>query len=155
MLFLKRDIRSRIDLLLPDLKTKPQDKLRKVDFEFRDRKFDVGDRVAGRFYRAANTRWKFDTIVNQDGVFHYIIDVQGILVRQHVDQIRLVGDQVLENIIPIIHQRFPSAEVRENNTNVQHAETTETPKVLNKKLGSSTVPEVPSTNGSRCVTVFS
>ncbi|GFU05689.1 transposon Tf2-9 polyprotein [Trichonephila clavipes] len=40
---LKRDIRTRIDLLLPELKTKIQDKLRRDNFEFRDRKFDVGD----------------------------------------------------------------------------------------------------------------
>ncbi|GFY13231.1 uncharacterized protein K02A2.6 [Trichonephila clavipes] len=85
MLFLKRDIRTRIDLLLPELKTKIQDKLQRDNFEFRDRKFDVGDRVAVRVYRAANTRWKFGTIVNQDGVLHYIIDVQGTLVRRHVD----------------------------------------------------------------------
>ncbi|GFT82218.1 transposon Tf2-6 polyprotein [Trichonephila clavipes] len=69
----------------------PRDKLRRDNFEFRDRKFDVGDRVAVRVYRAANTRWKFGTIVNQDGVLHYIIDVQGTLVRRHVDQIRPVG----------------------------------------------------------------
>ncbi|GFV13392.1 transposon Tf2-6 polyprotein [Trichonephila clavipes] len=68
--------------------------------KYEDRKFDVGDRVAVRVYRAANTRWKFGTIVNQDGVLHYIIDVQGTLVRRHVDQIRPVGDKVQENIIP-------------------------------------------------------
>ncbi|GFV09995.1 uncharacterized protein K02A2.6 [Trichonephila clavipes] len=39
------------------------DELRRDNFEFRDRKFDVGDRVAVRVYRAANTRWKFGTIV--------------------------------------------------------------------------------------------
>ncbi|GFU68692.1 transposon Tf2-6 polyprotein [Trichonephila clavipes] len=61
----------------------PRDKLRRDNFEFRDRKFDVGDRVAVRVYRAA-TRC-------QDGVLHYIIDVQGTLVRRHVDQIRPVG----------------------------------------------------------------
>ncbi|GFQ69300.1 transposon Tf2-9 polyprotein [Trichonephila clavata] len=147
MLFLKRDIRTRIDLLLPELKTKIQDKLRRDNFEFRDRKFDVGDRVAVRVYRAANTRWKFGTIVNQDGVLHYIIDVQGTLVRRHVDQIRSVGDQVQENIIPIIHQRFPSAEVRENNSDIQHAETAEDiSKDPNKELGSSSVQGVPSTD---------
>ncbi|GFQ89717.1 uncharacterized protein K02A2.6 [Trichonephila clavata] len=109
-------------------------------------KFDVGDRVAVRVYRAANTRWKFGTIVNQDGVLHYIIDVQGTLVRRHVDQIRSVGDQVQENIIPIIHQRFPSAEVRENNSDIHHAETVEDiSKDPNKELGSSSVQGVPST----------
>ncbi|GFX14565.1 transposon Tf2-6 polyprotein [Trichonephila clavipes] len=49
--------------------------------KYEDRKFDVGDRVAVRVYRAAYTRWKFGTIVNQDGVLHYIIDVQGTLQR--------------------------------------------------------------------------
>ncbi|GFV46538.1 uncharacterized protein K02A2.6 [Trichonephila clavipes] len=141
------DIRTRIDLLLPELKTKIQDKLRRDNFEFRDRKFDVGDRVAVRVYRAANTRWKFGTIVNQDGVLHYIIDVQGTLVRRHVDQIRPVGDKVQENIIPLMHQRFPSSEVRENNSNIQHAETAEDiSKDLNKELGSSSVQGVPSTD---------
>ncbi|GFQ67143.1 uncharacterized protein K02A2.6 [Trichonephila clavata] len=142
MLFLKRDIRTRIDILLPELKTNIQNK-----FEFRDRKFDVGDRVAARVYRAANTRWKFGTIVNQDGVLHYIIVVQGTLVRRHVDQIRPVGDKVQENISPINHQRFPSAEVRENNSNIQLAETAEDiSKDLNKELSSSSVQGVPSTD---------
>ncbi|GFT56783.1 uncharacterized protein K02A2.6 [Trichonephila clavipes] len=122
-------------------------KLRRDNFEFRDRKFDVGDRVAVRVYRAANTRWKFGTIVNQDGVLHYIIDVQGTLVRRHVDQIRPVGDRVQENIIPLMHQRFPSSEVRENNSNIQHAETAEDiSKDRNKELGSSSVQGVPSTD---------
>ncbi|GFQ75858.1 transposon Tf2-9 polyprotein [Trichonephila clavata] len=89
ILFLKRDIRTRIDLLLPELKTKIQDKLRRDNFEFRDRKFDAGDRVA---------------------------------------------------------QRFPSAEVRENNSGIQHAETAEDiSKDPNKELGSSSVQRVPST----------
>ncbi|GFU88099.1 uncharacterized protein K02A2.6 [Trichonephila clavipes] len=113
----------------------------------KNRKFDVGDRVAVRVYRAANTRWKFGTIVNQDGVLHYIIDVQGTLVRRHVDQIHPVGDKVQENIIPLMHQRFPSSEVRENNSNIQHAETAEDiSKDLNKELGSSSVQGVPSTD---------
>ncbi|GFW19290.1 uncharacterized protein K02A2.6 [Trichonephila clavipes] len=141
------DIRTRIDLLLPEWKTKIPDKLRRDNFEFRDRKFDVGDRVAVRVYRAANTRWKFGTIVNQDGVLHYIIDVQGTLVRRHVDQIRPVGDKVQGNIIPLMHQRFPSSEVRENKSNIQHAETAEDiSKDLNKELGSSSVQGVPSTD---------
>ncbi|GFW40513.1 hypothetical protein TNCV_2834211 [Trichonephila clavipes] len=50
---------------------------------------------------------------------------KGTLVRPHVDQIRPVGDKVQENIIPLMHQRFPSSEVRENNSNIQHAETAE------------------------------
>ncbi|GFR06286.1 uncharacterized protein K02A2.6 [Trichonephila clavata] len=82
-----------------------------------------------------------------DGVLHYIIDVQGTLVRRRVDQIRLVGDQVQGTIIPIIHQRFPSAGVRENNSDIQHAETAEDiSKYPNKELDSSSVEGVPSTD---------
>ncbi|GFR19228.1 transposon Tf2-9 polyprotein [Trichonephila clavata] len=89
----------------------------------------------------------FGTIVNQDGVLHSFIDVQGTLVRRHVDQIRPVGDQVQENIIPIIHQRFPSAEVRESNSDIQHAETAkDISKDPNNELGSSSVQGVPSTD---------
>ncbi|GFY08254.1 uncharacterized protein K02A2.6 [Trichonephila clavipes] len=140
-------IQQKLSTFLMQYRKAPNDKLRRDNFEFRDRKFDVGDRVAVRVYRAANTRWKFGTIVNQDGVLHYIIDVQGTLVRRHVDQIRPVGDKVQENIIPLMHQRFPSSEVRENNSNIQHAETAEDiSKDRNKELGSSSVQGVPSTD---------
>ncbi|GFY59937.1 transposon Tf2-9 polyprotein [Trichonephila inaurata madagascariensis] len=73
MLFPKRDIRTRIDL--PDMKTKIQDRIRKDKFEFRDRKFDVRDRMVVRVYRAANTKWKFGTIVNQDGAYSTILSM--------------------------------------------------------------------------------
>ncbi|GFU95935.1 uncharacterized protein K02A2.6 [Trichonephila clavipes] len=140
-------IQQKLSTFLMQYRKAPNDKLRRDNFEFRDRKFDVGDRVAVRVYRAANTRWKFGTIVNQDGVLHYIIDVQGTLVRRHVDQIRPVGDKVQENIIPLMHQRFPSSEVREKNSNIQHAETAEDiSEDLNKELGSSSVQGVPSTD---------
>ncbi|GFU29188.1 uncharacterized protein K02A2.6 [Trichonephila clavipes] len=110
-------IQQKLSTFLMQYRKAPNDKLLRDNFEFRDRKFDVGDRVAVRVYRAANTRWKFGTIVNQDGVLHYIIDVQGTLVRRHVDQIR------------------------------PHAETAEDiSKDLNKELGSSSVQGVPSTD---------
>ncbi|GFS39176.1 uncharacterized protein K02A2.6 [Trichonephila inaurata madagascariensis] len=83
-------IQKKLSTFLLQYQKAPNNKLRKDNFEFRDRKFDVGDRVAVRVYRAANTKWKFGTIVNQDGVLHYIVDVQGTLVKRNVDQIRLI-----------------------------------------------------------------
>ncbi|GBL91841.1 hypothetical protein AVEN_172763-1 [Araneus ventricosus] len=74
MLFLKREIRTRIDLLLPELQSRVQDRIRKGVFEFQDRKFDVGDKVAVRIYREANSKWKFGKIVNRHGVLHYIVE---------------------------------------------------------------------------------
>ncbi|GBL78639.1 hypothetical protein AVEN_65218-1 [Araneus ventricosus] len=128
MLFLKIKFRTRINLLLPELNSKVQHKIRKGVFEFRDRKFDIGDKVAVRIYRAANSKWKFDKIVNRDGALHYTVEVQRTLVRRHVDQIHPVGDQVQENdFIPNVHSRFPATDVRESNSNLQHAETAENP----------------------------
>ncbi|GBN20683.1 hypothetical protein AVEN_46477-1, partial [Araneus ventricosus] len=119
MLFLKREIRTRIDLLLPELKSRVQDRIRKGVFEFRDRKFDIGDKVAVRIYRAANSKWKFGKIVNRDGVLHYTVEVQGTLVRRHVDQIRPPGDHVQENdFIPNVHRRFSATDIRESNQNL-------------------------------------
>ncbi|GBO06897.1 hypothetical protein AVEN_56322-1 [Araneus ventricosus] len=50
-----------------------------------------------KVYRAANSKWKFGKFVNRDGAPHYTVQVQGTLDRQHVEQIRPVGDQVPEN----------------------------------------------------------
>ncbi|GBL90712.1 hypothetical protein AVEN_219372-1 [Araneus ventricosus] len=149
MLFLKREIRTRIDLLLPRLKSRVQDRIRKGVFEFRDRKFDIGNKVAMRIYRAANSKWKFGRNVNRDGVLHYTVEVQGTLVRRHVDQIRPVGDHVQENdFISNVHRRFPATDVRERNQNLQHAETAENPfsQVPNEEQGPSSTSAVPSTD---------
>ncbi|GBN92806.1 hypothetical protein AVEN_52800-1, partial [Araneus ventricosus] len=132
-----------------ELKSRVQDRIRKGVFELRDGKFDIGDKVAVRIYRAANSKWKFGKIVNRDGVLHYTVEVQGTLVRRHVDQIRPVGDHVQENdFIPNVHRRFPSTDVRESNQNLQHAETAENPssQVPNEEQGSSSTSAVPSTD---------
>ncbi|GBO27140.1 hypothetical protein AVEN_147301-1 [Araneus ventricosus] len=83
MLFSKREIRTTIHLPMPELKSRVQDRIRKGVFEFRDRKFDIGDKVAVRVYRAANSKWNFGKIVNRDGALHYSVEVQGTLVRRH------------------------------------------------------------------------
>ncbi|GFV49461.1 hypothetical protein TNCV_4544441 [Trichonephila clavipes] len=58
-------------------------------------------------------------------------------VRLHVDQ--------MHPIIPNVYQIFPAAEDQENYANLQQAETVEShfSEVLNKKLESSSAPEVP------------
>lgn len=59
-----------IDLLLPQLKWRIQEKTRKGIFEFRDSKFDNGDSVAVRDYKSANPKWKFERIFNKDVALH-------------------------------------------------------------------------------------
>lgn len=94
MLFLKREIRTRIDLVVPNLKRRVEEHIRKDTYDFKDRNFDIGDKVAIRDYRAANSRWKIGTVINKDGALHYTVDVQGTLFRRHVDQMRSVGNKV-------------------------------------------------------------
>ncbi|CAL1281113.1 unnamed protein product [Larinioides sclopetarius] len=109
----------------------------------------VGNKVAVRVYRAANSKWAFGKIVNRDGALHYTIEVQGTLVRRHVDQIRPVGDQVLEtDQIPNIRHRFSASGVRESDPNIQHAETAEnpTPQVPSEEQDSSFKSTEPSTD---------
>ncbi|GBO11345.1 hypothetical protein AVEN_215241-1 [Araneus ventricosus] len=115
-----------MNLLFPELKSRVQDRIRKVVFGFRDKKFDIGGWLAVRVYRAANLKWKFGKIMNRDGALHYTVDVQGNLVIRHVDQTRPVGDQVQDNdLIPNAHRRFSATDLRESNPNLQHVETAE------------------------------
>lgn len=118
MLFLKREIRTRLDLLLPDQKERIHHKIRK-DVYFQDRKFEVGDKVAIRDYRSANSRWKIGTILNQDGELHYTVNVNGNLDRRHVDQIRPAGDHLQRDVddVPAWKSWRPAeAEVRPETT---------------------------------------
>ncbi|XP_054708519.1 uncharacterized protein K02A2.6-like [Uloborus diversus] len=95
MLLMKREIRTRIDLVKPDLHARVQDRIRKDNFQFSDRVFRIGDNVAVRNYRHGDKRWKFGKVVSKDGQLHYTINVNGQLWRRHVDQMRDGGN--LEN----------------------------------------------------------
>ncbi|GFV17189.1 hypothetical protein TNCV_3371531 [Trichonephila clavipes] len=66
--------------------------------------------VAVRVYRTANTRWKFGTIVNQDGVLTTSLMFKEPSLRRHVDRSVQWGIKCKENIIPLMHQEFPSSE---------------------------------------------
>jgi hypothetical protein len=146
MLFLKRDIRTRINLLLPDLKSRVQEKLRKGVYEFRDRKFNVGDQVAVRDYRAANSKWKIGQIISQDGALHYTINVQGTLVRRHIDQIRPVGDKVKNVDHSVVRRHWsssPSSPVTEDSSTRILDE-----KANNKQTPTAASPAEPATQSS-------
>nr|XP_042899135.1 uncharacterized protein K02A2.6-like [Parasteatoda tepidariorum] len=108
MLFLKRDIRTRIDLVLPDLVGRVNEKIRKSTYDFQDRIFHEGDKVAIRDYRSPNARWKFGTVMSKDGALHYTVNVQGTLYRRHVDQMRPTGDQILDKTIHVPRVSFSS-----------------------------------------------
>ena len=92
MLMMKREIRTRIDLVRPDLQARVQNRIRKENFQFADRAFNIGDNVAVRNYRHGDKRWKFGTIVSRDGQLHYTVAVGRQQWRRHVDQMRDCGE---------------------------------------------------------------
>lgn len=101
MLLIKREIRTRIDLVRPDLQARVQERIRKGVYEYKDRLFHIGDKVAVRDYKSPNQRWKFGKVVNQDGSLHYTIEVQGALLRRHVDQMRSAEQIEMTPQIPL------------------------------------------------------
>ncbi|GFV70376.1 uncharacterized protein K02A2.6 [Trichonephila clavipes] len=109
------------------------------------------------------TSYEFQRFIHKNGVRHktsapfkpssngqaelYVATLKQSLRAMHKYEDPSSGDKVQENIIPLMHQRFPSSEVREINSNIQHAETAEDiSEDRNKELGSSSVQGVPSTD---------
>ncbi|XP_035230356.1 uncharacterized protein LOC118202304 [Stegodyphus dumicola] len=84
MLFLKREIRNRIDLVVPNLRRRVEERIRRNTYDFKDKNFEIGEKVAIRDYISANSRWKISRVTNKDGALHYTINVQGTLLRRNV-----------------------------------------------------------------------
>lgn len=106
MLMMKREIRTRIDLVRPDLQKRVQDRIRKGNFEFADRVFSIGDKVAARNYRHGDKKWKFGTVVSKDGQLHYTVSVGNQLWRRHVDQLRDCGELTNQEWERVPHARI-------------------------------------------------
>ncbi|GFR10524.1 uncharacterized protein K02A2.6 [Trichonephila clavata] len=92
------------------------------------------------------TSYEFQRFMKRNGVKHKTIAPFKPSSNGQADRYVASVKQLLRAMHKYM-KRFPSAEVRENNPNIQHAETVELiSKDLNKELGSSSVPEVPSTD---------
>ncbi|XP_059610782.1 uncharacterized protein K02A2.6-like [Phlebotomus argentipes] len=86
----KRQIRSRLDLLIPKEVTKKENveglNLKGV------RSLEVGDRVAARNYRVGEAKWRFGNVETRFGQLHYnIVLDNGVNWKRHIDQLRKVG----------------------------------------------------------------
>lgn len=88
---LKFNLRSRIDLI------KPSDKVINYNnsntSNHSSRELHVGDTVQIRHYQNKTIKWKFGTVIERDGLLHYLVDIDGQIHRRHIDQMRstLVG----------------------------------------------------------------
>ena len=89
MMFLKRRLRTRLDLLSPSVRNHVESKQSyTIDRTSQKtlRKFLLGDTVMARNY-ARGEKWMPGKIIEVVGSRHYIVDVQGRRWKRHVDQI--------------------------------------------------------------------
>ncbi|KAJ8417499.1 hypothetical protein AAFF_G00223420 [Aldrovandia affinis] len=89
MLFMGRSLRSRLDLLKPDIRKHVQDEqCSPSQLQRKLRTFDVGQRVLARDYRSPNQKWQSGEILSQTGPLSYTVSVGPNMVwRRHVDQL--------------------------------------------------------------------
>ena len=91
-LFLGRPLRTRFDLLRPNVSSQVLDKQASQklhhDLHSRPREFTLGQIVMVKDYRPNTDQWVRGKTVNQLGPITYEVDVQGKVVKRHADQLR-------------------------------------------------------------------
>ncbi|KAK9693296.1 hypothetical protein QE152_g34328 [Popillia japonica] len=89
MLLMNRQLRTRLDLLLP------RNTSQEEGLQQRFRTLNIGDRVAARDFMSKKTRWKFGIVTEQCGLLHYLIKFDdGRIWKRHIDQLKKVGPLV-------------------------------------------------------------
>ncbi|XP_054257183.1 uncharacterized protein LOC129005972 [Macrosteles quadrilineatus] len=101
MLFLKRELRSNLEILRPNIQDIVEKHTRGDKFEVKSRSFEEGQKVAVRNYANPNKKWLVGRVVSRDGELNYTVSVNNNLWRRHADQIRSVGSDVQETVEPI------------------------------------------------------
>ena len=103
MLLMNRQLRTRLDLLRPNIgvqvANKQADQKVSHDQHSRDREFMIGQRVMVRNLRPGPT-WIPGTIVGRNGPLSYVVQVKGEQTwKRHVEHLREVGDTPLKEIV--------------------------------------------------------
>ena len=95
-LFLKRQLRTRLDLLRPSLERKvadQQDQQKSYhDAHSKDRKFVIGETVLAQSLHG-DPKWVKGTIIEQTGPVSYKVKVGDRIWRRHVDQLLNTGQE--------------------------------------------------------------
>ena len=91
-LFLKRELRTRLDLLRPDNATKVGEKqaAQKLghDSHAKQREYKIGDNVMARNY-GSGPKWESAIVVERKGPLSYTVQLNsGVIWRRHIDQLR-------------------------------------------------------------------
>ena len=95
-LFLKRKLRTHLDLLRPDVNNTVQNKqamqIKNHDRHCRGRQYFVGQKVSVRNFRAGPP-WSVGVIVERLGPLTYLVQVtSGVFWRRHVEHLRPIDD---------------------------------------------------------------
>lgn len=102
-LLMKRNLRTLIDLVRPNLTSKMQEKNYSPQSAKNFRQFEVGENVQARNYNNKDVKWKFGKIVRREGLMNYWISVDGQLWKRHVNQLLKCGENApTEHEIPVI-----------------------------------------------------
>ncbi|XP_054706700.1 uncharacterized protein K02A2.6-like [Uloborus diversus] len=124
-LFLKRCIRTRLDILKPNVREHVMQKqsshclTEEITCEFVE-----GEKVAVRNY-AGPPKWKIGTVINRDGSLNYSVQVGNEIWKRHVDQLRKCGqsleitESTLENCVPKISERTEEPEAISDSSEVE------------------------------------
>lgn len=101
-LFLKRQLRTRLSMIRPDIRMAVEEKQGKMK-EYRDehvpklREFTQGERVRVKNSRGTDIKYVPGSIVMRKGPVQYLVRVGRTIRYVHVDHLRKTGEEVTEN----------------------------------------------------------
>lgn len=118
MLFLKREIRTKIDLLQPDFNVTRNKHPKASSF----RNLEVGTRVIARDY-LHDCKWCFGKVIEKLGNLHYIVLLDnGNTWRRHINQLREVGENTYidtSNVQNYFYEQRENAELLNHPDNIK------------------------------------
>ena len=120
-LFLGRQLRTRLDMLIPSPADHPEERPviapRNKDRKRKTRSFHLGNRVMTRDFRHPTADWKPGSIEQKTGPVSYVVRLDtGLLWRRHVDHIRRYGNNTIVPSDDITFELKPPANEDQNNT---------------------------------------
>lgn len=94
MMVFGRQIRSRLDLMLPSALN-----IEKREIVGKVRSLIVNENVSVRDYLTYGKKWQFGKIQEKLGKLHYLIKLNdGRIWKRHIDQIRVIGPDCKDNV---------------------------------------------------------
>ena len=78
----------------PDIRNTVENTQVKQELDDQERVFTVGEKVWARDYRVSSDKWVLALVKSQLGDVHYSVEVDGIIWKRHVEQLRKAADRM-------------------------------------------------------------